>query len=108
MSFSFSHGSGLGSASRGSAFKSALAGAAIGGLAGVAVGGLIAHAANPFTIGGRPYYWGQEYYQAKNGQFMCSMPFQDLAKLQTNTTTANGTATNGTDPLANVRIWWEF
>uniref|UniRef100_A0A914E5L6 CX domain-containing protein n=1 Tax=Acrobeloides nanus TaxID=290746 RepID=A0A914E5L6_9BILA len=105
-----SHGSGMGSPSSGGAFKSALAGAAIGGLAGVAVGGLIAHATSPFSYGGHSYYWGPEYYKSSSGQFMCSMPLNDLIKNTPTVTTTAAPGANGTtvsDPnnvLQNLRF----
>lgn len=81
---SFGHGTGPGSASRGSNFKTALAAGALG-----AVGGLVAFEAGkailhsfdrPFTHDGRNYYWDQQYYKQRPGEFMCSMPMSQLTQ----------------------------
>lgn len=81
----------MGSPSRGSAFKSALAGAAlgtVGGLVAFEVGkAIIGNAHSPFHYGDRSYYWGQEYYNKKHGEIMCSMPLEQLINQNTPTTT---------------------
>uniref|UniRef100_A0A914E7F4 CX domain-containing protein n=1 Tax=Acrobeloides nanus TaxID=290746 RepID=A0A914E7F4_9BILA len=74
------------------------------------VGGLIAHAASPFSYGGHSYYWGPEYYKSSSGQFMCSMPLNDLIKNTPMVTTTAAPGANGTtvsDPnnvLQNLRF----
>uniref|UniRef100_A0A7E4WBQ2 CX domain-containing protein n=1 Tax=Panagrellus redivivus TaxID=6233 RepID=A0A7E4WBQ2_PANRE len=91
----FAPGSGPGSASRGSTFKTALAGAAIGtvgGLLAFEAGKAIIHSATtPFNYNNNQYYWGQQNYQQKPGQFMCKMPLEQLIKESTPSTTTTTT-----------------
>ncbi|KAL7079967.1 hypothetical protein ACQ4LE_000539 [Meloidogyne hapla] len=77
-------GTGLGSASRGSSFKTALAGAALG-----AVGGVLAFEAGkaiiksmdrPIQHDNKDYYFGQEYVKRGPDDHICSYDFQELMK----------------------------
>ncbi|KAE9556426.1 hypothetical protein FO519_000311 [Halicephalobus sp. NKZ332] len=81
----FNQGTGVGSVSRGSTFKHALAGAALGTIGGLAAWELgkaiIGSASSPFHYGNKDYYWGPEHYRSKNGEVMCSMSLDQLIAL---------------------------
>lgn len=98
LCFSFASGNGIGSASRGSSFKTALAGAAlgtIGGLAAFEIGkAIISSPSTPFHNNNRDYYWDQQYHQQKPGEMRCTMPLSNLIQnVPTETTTASSGAT---------------
>ncbi|XGW14264.1 hypothetical protein V3C99_000528 [Haemonchus contortus] len=96
----FRPGSGLGSSSSSSAFKTALVGGALG-----AVGGIVAYeagkaiiksATQPFNHNGNNYYWDNNYQQKPN-EIMCSMPLSQLQQLNPTTTTTTTTGAPVTD-----------
>lgn len=73
-------------------------------------------ASTPFHYDNRNYYWGQEYYQQRSGQIMCSMPLEQLIQSTAQTTvhppTAEGvtgapvgTATPSPDQLLSQVSW---
>jgi hypothetical protein len=70
----FNKGSGLGSMVRSNTFKNAIVGAAAGYLTYQAGKHLIRSAMAPMMYGGRPYYWGSNYYQPQPNMQMCRMP----------------------------------
>uniref|UniRef100_A0A915P9X5 CX domain-containing protein n=1 Tax=Meloidogyne floridensis TaxID=298350 RepID=A0A915P9X5_9BILA len=109
-------GTGLGSASRGSSFKTALAGAAIG-----AVGGVLAFEAGkaiiksmdrPMQYDNKDYYFGQEYVKRSPDDHICSYDYQELMKQTAPPagTTVNATAEENNKALAQI-VWackkWE-
>ncbi|KAI1710418.1 CX module domain-containing protein [Ditylenchus destructor] len=104
---SFGGGSGPGSMSRGSVFKTALAGAAlgtVGGLVTYELGKAILHSSHqPFQYDNRNYYFDQQNYKGRPGEIMCSMPLQQL--INTNaavtTTTQAPPAADQTTPSPN-------
>jgi len=79
----FSQGNGLGSASRGSTFKHALAGAAVGAIGGLLIfeagKAIINSATTPFHHQGRDYYFNQENYRGPSNTPRCSIPLSQLA-----------------------------
>ncbi|KAF7632483.1 CX domain-containing protein [Meloidogyne graminicola] len=91
-------GTGLGSASRGSSFKHALAGAAVGALGGIlayeAGKAIITSFDKPMHYDNKDYYFGQEYTKRGPDDIICSYDFQELMK-QT-APPADGTAVNST------------
>uniref|UniRef100_A0A1I8BL01 CX domain-containing protein n=1 Tax=Meloidogyne hapla TaxID=6305 RepID=A0A1I8BL01_MELHA len=110
-------GTGLGSASRGSSFKTALAGAALG-----AVGGVLAFEAGkaiiksmdrPIQHDNKDYYFGQEYVKRGPDDHICSYDFQELMKQTAppaDGATVNATAEENQKALAQI-VWackkWE-
>jgi len=78
----FSGGNGLGSASRGSTFKYALAGAALGTVGGLlafeAGKAIINSATTPFHHQGRDYYFNQENYRGQSNVPRCSVPLSQI------------------------------
>ncbi|MFH4974556.1 hypothetical protein AB6A40_001265 [Gnathostoma spinigerum] len=116
----FRPGTGPGSVSSGSRWKTALAAGALGAVGGVVTYELgkavINSMSSPFHVNNRPYYWGNEYYQPKNGYFMCSMPLDEVIKQTKESTPAttaspsnNETEASATTPqpdnvLANVQF----
>ncbi|VDD86698.1 unnamed protein product [Enterobius vermicularis] len=108
FNYSFHSGTGPGSVSRGSQWKTALAAGAVGAVGGVlayeAGKAIIKSATEPVHVGGRSYYFNndQHQYQQKPGELTCSMPLQTLLQ---QTQTATGTtappnadsSSNGTD-----------
>uniref|UniRef100_A0A1I8AB91 CX domain-containing protein n=1 Tax=Steinernema glaseri TaxID=37863 RepID=A0A1I8AB91_9BILA len=98
--------SGPGSASSGSHFKTALAGAAIGtvgGLLAFEAGKAILHSADkPFQNNDKDYYFGQQYVPNKAGEIRCTMPLNDLINsIPAPSTAAPVEGENGTTPSAN-------
>uniref|UniRef100_A0A915D5Y5 CX domain-containing protein n=1 Tax=Ditylenchus dipsaci TaxID=166011 RepID=A0A915D5Y5_9BILA len=87
----FGSGSGPGSMSRGSVFKTALAGAALGAVGGLVtyeLGKAVLHSFDrPFQHDNKNYYWDQEHYKGQPGTIMCSMPLQQLINSAPATTT---------------------
>ncbi|KAI6176446.1 CX domain-containing protein [Aphelenchoides bicaudatus] len=102
----FSQGSGMGSVSRASTFKHALAGAAIGTIGGLLVWeagkAIINSATTPFHHGGRDYYFDQQNYRGPSNVPRCSMP---LSQLQTapSTTTTNENGTSADQTLSSIQ-----
>lgn len=114
----FSSGSGLGSVSRASTFKHALAGAAIGTIGGLLVWeagkAIINSATSPFHHGGRDYYFDQvcpdsdlisinifkNNYRGPSNVPRCSMPLSQLAA--STPTGASSPTDNSTQILNNV------
>uniref|UniRef100_A0A914LDS8 CX domain-containing protein n=1 Tax=Meloidogyne incognita TaxID=6306 RepID=A0A914LDS8_MELIC len=101
-------GTGLGSASRVSSFKTALAGAAIG-----AVGGVLAFEAGkaiiksmdrPMHYDNKDYYFGQEYVKRSPDDHICSYDYQELMKQTAPPagTTVNATAEENNKALAQA------
>jgi hypothetical protein len=103
----FSSGSGIGSASRGSTFKHALAGAAIGTIGGLLVfeagKAIISSATTPFHHSGRDYYFDQQNYRGPSGVPRCSMPLNQLTNTPSTPVTSSENGTNADQTLANVR-----
>uniref|UniRef100_A0A915CH54 CX domain-containing protein n=1 Tax=Parascaris univalens TaxID=6257 RepID=A0A915CH54_PARUN len=102
----FNTGTGPGSVSRGSHFKTALAAGALGAVGGIVtyeLGKAIIHSATePFHVNNRPYYFDDRNYQQKNGYSMCSMPLEELIKqTQASTTTVPPAGAEATGASGN-------
>lgn len=105
----FHPGTGPGSVSRGSQWKTALAAGAVGAVGGVlayeAGKAIIKSATEPANINGRNYYFNNDEhkYQQKADELVCSMPLEALIKqtqpasTTTTTTAAPDTASNSTE-----------
>ncbi|CAD5219661.1 unnamed protein product [Bursaphelenchus xylophilus] len=82
----FTSGNSLGSPSRASGFKSALAGAAVGTIGGLlafeAGKAIIRSATTPFNHDGRDYYFDRQNHPQNGNANMCAMPLQQLIATQ--------------------------